>query len=80
MRWWKEFYASPVDVAGWDQNLLSPDTLSPGLSKQVAVPGGRDICTFDLRIVLVDGEAIEERAVNLCATGGYTIADPPADD
>jgi hypothetical protein len=76
----KEFYASPVDLAGWDLNLLGPDALPPGLSRQVAVRAGGDVCTFDLRVVFADGEAIEEPAVDLCTSPDYTISDPPADD
>ena len=76
----KEFYASPVEVTGWDDNLLGADHLLPGASRQVVIRNGRDLCTFDLRIVFADDEVIEEPAVNLCATGGYTIGDPATDD
>jgi hypothetical protein len=76
----KEFYTSPVEVTGWSDNLLGAENLAPGASRQVVIRNGRDLCTFDLRIVFADGEEIEEPAVNLCESASYTIFDPPADD
>lgn len=75
-----EFYASPVAVSGWNDNLLGAENLAPGAARQVVIHKGSDICSFDLRIVFVDGEELEEQAINLCDSANYTIFDPPADD
>ncbi|MGB8814495.1 MAG: hypothetical protein WCC57_15050 [Paracoccaceae bacterium] len=67
-----EFYASPVGVADWQENILDGQTLPAGSSGQVAISDSGDVCDWDLRMVFADGDVLEESG-NLCETGSYTI-------
>jgi hypothetical protein len=74
-----EFYVSPVDAAGWDRNLLTA-VLPVGQTTSIAIPDGGRVCHYDLRVVFSEGEQFDDQDIDLCATGGYTISDPAADD
>lgn len=67
-----EFYASPVDVASWEDDILGNDVLLSGESIEIIIADGRSQCEYDLRMVFDDGDVIED-TVNLCDTGSYTI-------
>ncbi len=67
-----EFYASPVGVDNWEENILGGSVLAGGASGQVNITDGRDTCDYDLRMVFSDGDVLEDTG-NLCETGSYTI-------
>lgn len=66
-----EFYASPVGVDSWEENILGGAVLASGASGQVAISGAAG-CDYDLRMVFADGDVLEDSG-NLCETGSYTI-------
>ncbi|MFA5122228.1 hypothetical protein [Zavarzinia sp.] len=68
-----EFYLSPTNVNDWEENLLGDDTLSAGTSTSVTVADGRKTCTYDIKSVFKDGDVVEDRGVNLCELGSYTL-------
>lgn len=70
-----EFYASPSDVAEWEEDILGLDILGSGDSVQVTIADGRTQCEYDLRFVFDDGDVVERGAVDLCETGSYTLHD-----
>jgi hypothetical protein len=71
-----EFYASAVDVNNWEEDILGQDILEAGNFARITIKDGRGVCKYDLKIVFSDGEELEERAINLCETGSYTVTDP----
>jgi hypothetical protein len=70
-----EFYASPVEVRGWEEDILGQDVLPSGDAVRITIADGRTVCDYDLRIVFDDGEVLEDAGVNLCDTGSYTVSD-----
>jgi len=70
-----EFYAAPADVNDWEDNILGSETLAPGAATRVVIADGRSQCEYDLRFVYEGGEEQEERGVNLCETGSYTLTE-----
>lgn len=67
-----EFYASPTNVSSWEDDILGADILPSGESVEIIIADGRTQCDYDLRMVFVDGDVLED-TVNLCDTGSYTI-------
>lgn len=70
-----EFYASPVEVRHWEEDILGTQLLPSGDAVRVTIGDGRTVCEYDLRVVFNDGEVLEEGAVDLCETGSYTVTD-----
>ena len=70
-----EFYASTTDTNDCEQDILGEDTLAAGGFVRVTIADGKTICTYDLKIVWEGGEEVEERGIDLCATGSYTVTD-----
>lgn len=71
-----EFYVSAVDVDNWEEDILGQDVLSAGNFARITIADGKSVCEYDLKFVFADGEEMEERAINLCETGSYTVSDP----
>ena len=72
----QEFYASPVNVDNWEQDILGQDILDAGTFARITIKDGSGTCDYDLKIVFAGGEEMEERGINLCETGSYTVSDP----
>jgi hypothetical protein len=70
-----EFYASPVDVADWEEDILGSDILESGYSIRITIADARTQCEYDLRFVFDDGDVVERAAVDLCSTRKYTLTD-----
>lgn len=68
-----EFYLSPANVGDWEENLLGQDALPSGAATDVTVADGRATCTYDIKTVFKDGSEIDDRGVNLCELGAYTV-------
>ena len=71
----QEFYASPVGVDDWEEDILGTDILAAGEALRITIADGRDVCEYDLKIVFDDASEMEERSINLCETGSYTVSD-----
>lgn len=71
----QEFYASPVNVDNWEEDILGQDILEAGNFARITIGDGRSVCSYDLKVVFSDGEEMEEREINLCETGSYTVSD-----
>lgn len=71
----QEFYASPVGVDDWEEDILGADILASQEAARITIADGRTVCEYDLRIVFEDGDEMEERAIDLCETGSYTVSD-----
>jgi hypothetical protein len=69
-----EFYASPTDVADWEEDILGSDVLGAGESATVTIADGRSQCEYDLRYVFDDGTELTDQA-DLCSMGSYTITE-----
>lgn len=68
------FYASPADVDKWEENILA-EALAAGGATRITIADGRAQCTYDLRFVYAGGEEQEERDIDLCETGSYTLSE-----
>jgi hypothetical protein len=70
-----EFYASPVDVGDWEEDILGREVLGSGESGRVTIADGRSQCEYDLRFVFDDGDVLDRGGVDLCETESYTLTD-----
>jgi hypothetical protein len=69
-----EMNVSPVDEELWGENILTVDAVEPGMSGDVTIADGLDVCDYDLRFVADDGiEA--SKSQNLCEINTFTISD-----
>ncbi|MEY4871301.1 MAG: hypothetical protein RLZZ563_631 [Pseudomonadota bacterium] len=69
-----EMNVSPVGEELWGENILTVDTVAPGVSGDVTIADGMDVCDYDLRFVTEEGnEATKEQ--NLCEINTFTIND-----
>lgn len=71
----QEFYVSPVSSGSWEEDILGQDVLPSGEASRITISGADDMCEFDLRIVYEGGSVVEEREIDLCETGSYTVTD-----
>lgn len=67
-----EFYASPVTVGDWEDDILGDDVLESGQSASVLIADGRANCDYDFLMIFEDGEELED-TVDICALASYTI-------
>ena len=70
-----EFYVSAVASESWEEDILGEDVLPSGEAARITVTGADGMCDFDLRIVYEGGSVVEEREIDLCETGSYTVTD-----
>ena len=69
-----EMNVSPVDEELWGENILNVDEVTPGMSGDVTIADGLDVCDYDLRFVSDEGiEATQTQ--NLCEINTFTIND-----
>lgn len=69
-----EMYVSPVAEENWGENILTVDVVEPGVSGDVTIADGMDVCDYDLRFVTDAGaEATKEQ--NLCEISTFTVTD-----
>ncbi len=71
----QEFYASPVGVDDWEEDILGADILPAGVASRITIADAREVCEYDLKIVFDDGSELEELEIDLCETGSYTVSD-----
>jgi hypothetical protein len=69
-----EMNVSPVDEELWGENILTVDSVAPGVSGDVTIADGLDVCDYDLRFVTEEGiEATQQQ--DLCEISTFTIND-----
>ena len=69
-----EMYVSPVGEDLWGENIRTVAAVESGVSGDVTIADGLDVCDYDLRFVTDTGlEATQEQ--NLCDTAGFTGED-----
>lgn len=70
----ERFYASPVGVSDWEEDLFGRNALPPGGEITVRFSDGRDVCAYDL-LFEFRGDALEDLTdtQNLCEVGIYEI-------
>jgi hypothetical protein len=61
------FYGSPVNVNGWEEDILGSNILPAGRSFNVNFSDGRRICNYDMRAEFQDGTALIKHNINVCA-------------
>lgn len=71
----RELYASPITATTWEEDLLGQRTLAPGQSISANIDNGTNECYYDLKAVLANGKAVEQRKVNVCASSKWVIGD-----
>jgi hypothetical protein len=68
-----EMYVSPVGVDQWGENILF-GAVDPGVSGDVTIADGLDVCDYDLRFVSAEGGEAEQ-SQNLCDMATFTVTD-----
>jgi bifunctional N-acetylglucosamine-1-phosphate-uridyltransferase/glucosamine-1-phosphate-acetyltransferase GlmU-like protein len=71
----REFYASAVNVDNWEEDILGQDILEPENFARITISNS-ETCEYDLKIVFEGDKEMEERNIDLCETGSYTVTDP----
>jgi hypothetical protein len=69
-----EMFVSPVDQDEWGTNILTVDAVDPGVSGDVTIADGLEVCEYDLRFVTAEG-AEAEKTQDLCAIATFTVND-----
>jgi hypothetical protein len=62
-----------VDVDEWGENILL-GAVEPGVSGDVTIADGLDVCDYDLRFVTAEGGEAEQTQ-NLCDLSTFTVSD-----
>jgi hypothetical protein len=71
----RELYASPITATTWEEDLLGQRTLTAGKSISANIDNGTNECYYDLKAVLANGKAVEQRKINVCAAQKWVIGD-----
>lgn len=66
------FYASPVGVTDWEEDVFGDQVLGSGESIEITIADGRRACEYDLKMKFDDDTETED-VQNLCELGTYTI-------
>ena len=69
-----EMYVSPVDEEEWGENILMVEGVEPGVSGEVTIADGLDVCDYDLRFVTDEGGEVTQEQ-NLCDLATFTVSD-----
>lgn len=69
------FYASTVDAASWEEDILGDAVLPSGNSVIVNIDDGSGYCRYDLRAVFADGSEGIQAGVNVCEVATFTFHD-----
>lgn len=71
----RELYASPITAKTWEEDLLGQRTLTAGQSISANIDNGTTECYYDLKAVMANGKAIEQRKINVCAATKWVIGE-----
>lgn len=69
------FWASPVRVKKWEEDILGRQTLSSGSEATVNLSDRRRDCVYDFKFRFVDGDEVTREKINICELGRYTLND-----
>ena len=69
-----EMNVSPVSEELWGENILTVDAVEPGMSGDVTIADGLDVCEYDLRFVTDEGVEAS-KTQNLCEINTFTVND-----
>lgn len=69
------FWASPVRVNKWEEDILGRQTLSSGGEVNVNLSDRRPDCIYDFRFSFEGGDEVTRKSVNICKLGRYTLDD-----
>ena len=69
-----EMYVSPVGEELWGENILMVDGVETGVSGDVTIADGLDVCEYDLRFVTEDGSEATQTQ-DLCVLADFTVTD-----
>jgi hypothetical protein len=69
-----EMYVSAVGEDQWGENILTVESVDPGVSGDVSIADGLEVCDYDLRFVTAEG-AEAEQTQNLCEIATFTVSD-----
>lgn len=68
-----EMYVSETGSDQWGENILFAP-VEPGVSGEVTIADGLEVCDYDLRYISAEGGEAEDTQ-NLCELGTYTLTD-----
>ncbi len=68
------FYTSPSSDSHWSEDFLGEAVLPPGESGIVTLYGASDICAYDVKFVMEDGQELVDQ-VDVCQLASYTLTD-----
>lgn len=68
------FYASPVGVDKWEDDIFGRQALAPGETIEITIADGRSVCEYDMRFEF-QGDDLDTTTdkQNLCELGEYKI-------
>lgn len=69
-----EMYVSAVGEDEWGENILTVDGVEPGVSGEVSITDGLEVCEYDLRFV-TDAGAEATQTQDLCVLATFTVSD-----
>lgn len=69
------FYASTVDAATWEEDILGDAVLPSGNSVIINIDDGSGYCRYDFRAVFADGSEAVQAGVNVCEVATFTFQD-----
>lgn len=69
-----EMYVAPANEESWGENILMVDGVESGVSGDVTIADGLDVCDYDLRFVTEEG-AEATQTQNLCELSVFTVTD-----
>jgi len=69
-----EMYVSPVGEDQWGENILMVEGVESGVSGDVTIADGLDVCDYDLRFVTEDGSEATQTQ-DLCVLADFTVTD-----
>ncbi len=69
-----EMYVSAVGEDEWGENILTVDGVEPGVSGEVSIADGLDVCEYDMRFVTDGGDEVTQTQ-DLCVLATFTVSD-----
>ena len=67
------FYASRVNIADWEENILAGQKVSSGSSIVIDIDDGSRGCLFDFKGVFSDGDEVIVEDNNVCQLERFTF-------
>jgi hypothetical protein len=64
---------STVSSESWEENLIAGYVLPAGNQVDVSIADGASVCEYDIKVTFGDGSTIDDRDINLCDLGEYTV-------